>query len=373
MATPMPGSFPGRMRRAYPRLFRRLTRDPDTPAVSILATARLEESSHEAQKSGDLLYGLEHSLTANSSDCASASRGDTHTETAWSHVEHWMWPLFTDRWGAFRERLGLHPCPLADSDDEVPSEAESTRDEASPIEESGRPKVRAIDPARLPAVLYCFSPLVVDKSPFWPECVKACGYLYPLQAFVAQGRGDGLRTGGLGKKETAGLGSGQELVQKPTAHPKATDAAAFGETYGAKSGTLACLPLALEFFLSKHEDRPLYVGFGSMWAMCPPDYGLAYALRVVLAGAREAGSRCVVVLPAREERHVEEAVDSEVERRESERLREVDTAADVVLRECAASVGHDDLLVSCAGLKLAAQHWQGSGCGTHCYCLAMAA
>lgn len=359
MATPMPSSFPRRMRRAYPLLFRRLTRGPDTSALlSTSATAHLEESPHGAQEAGAVPPGSERSLAASSPNCTTDSRGDRRIETAWSHVEHWMWPLFTDRWGAFRERLELHPCPLADSDDEVPpeAEAEAARDEAFSRGEGGGPKnmVRTIDPASLPAVLYCFSPLVVDKSPFWPESVKFCGYLYPPQVFTAQGRTDALQAGGEGNGETVGFGSVQEPVQKSAPRSEAADADAVGETNDTTPGVLACLPLALERFLSKQEDRPLYVGFGSMWAMCPPDYGLAYALRVVLLGAREAGARCVVILPAQERhRHVGGAGDSDVGRREeAERLREVDIAAEFVLREFAASasVGQDDLLVSYAGL-----------------------
>ncbi|CAN0528800.1 unnamed protein product, partial [Ectocarpus sp. 12 AP-2014] len=76
-ASPMPSSFPKRLRRTYPRLYRGLTRVPNKPRVRL--------------------------------------------ETAWDHVEHWMWPLFTNRWATFRERLGLDPCPLQENLEAQPS------------------------------------------------------------------------------------------------------------------------------------------------------------------------------------------------------------------------------------------------------------
>jgi hypothetical protein len=34
---------------------------------------------------------------------------------SWGEVQHWMWPLWTERWSAFREELGLSPSPLEHS------------------------------------------------------------------------------------------------------------------------------------------------------------------------------------------------------------------------------------------------------------------
>eukprot|EP00803_Ostreobium_quekettii_P002354 evm.model.scf_1228.2 EVM.evm.TU.scf_1228.2 scf_1228:18346-22669(-) len=60
-------------------------------------------------------------------------------------IDHWMWPLFTERWGDWRQtRLGLPRFPH--------------------------------HPASL---LYGFSPNVVPRPGWWPASVSVCGFWYP--------------------------------------------------------------------------------------------------------------------------------------------------------------------------------------------------
>ena len=41
------------------------------------------------------------------------SAGDG-SSVGWSHVRHWLWPLFTESWGAWRHhRLGLPAVPYS--------------------------------------------------------------------------------------------------------------------------------------------------------------------------------------------------------------------------------------------------------------------
>ena len=45
-----------------------------------------------------------------------AAKGDGAVR--WAEVEHWMWPLWTERWGSWRcERLGLPAAPMAACDE----------------------------------------------------------------------------------------------------------------------------------------------------------------------------------------------------------------------------------------------------------------
>ncbi|CAM9102141.1 unnamed protein product [Chrysoparadoxa australica] len=64
----------------------------------------------------------------------------------WGCLEHWMWPLYTDRWTPLREQLGLP---------DLSSDATAT------------------------PLLYLFSPLLVEPSSYWPRSVKVCGYVSP--------------------------------------------------------------------------------------------------------------------------------------------------------------------------------------------------
>lgn len=307
-------------------------------------------------------------------------------ETAWAHVEHWMWPLFTDRWEAFRERLGLPPCPLGTHEDGAGEAARVTQTQPSGVlsARAGQGNsgaldavsLRALDPSQLPLVLYLFSPLVVDKSPFWPECVRVCGYLFP----TAQAKG------GLGAARKSRTPAQAPSEQRQRLHPSisVTPSSAPTSDKAENNGgvyvnddidaddterdcpskgplPLSSLPADVEAFLSAQEGRrPVYVGFGSMWGMCVPGYRLAFALRVLLLGAKQAGCRCIVNLPRREgeaagwrKAGVGEFEDGSGARGGGQggdgnetRLKELDSAKEWVLGEFATSAAKDDLLVS---------------------------
>lgn len=67
----------------------------------------------------------------------------------WPEVEHWMWPLFTERWGNWRQqRLGLPAVPFL---------AQADRQQCLP------------EP---PLLLYCLSPCLIKRLPTWPASVQ---------------------------------------------------------------------------------------------------------------------------------------------------------------------------------------------------------
>lgn len=329
----------------YPHLFRRLTRLPDKPRLSPKA----------AQGGG--AAGTE----SDSREDAVEVQGG-RAETAWAHVEHWMWPLFTDRWGAFRERLGLHPCPFQEEQtmDALDRQAGEDGLGLPVLGNCARDALRAVDPAQLPLVLYLFSPLVVDASPFWPDCVRVCGYLFPTPAptpaTIAPTK-RGLEPGCspcINQREGTTQSSGGQRYQvgsqlaRATEQPEQDVAIDVDDKAGAcaERGEVSGLPSDVEAFLCAREDRPIYVGFGSMWSMCLPGYRLAFALRVLLLGARQAGSRCMVHLPAREPTGVTKVGLEGAKVGGGNQLAERDSAVDWVMGEFTASAGQDELLVS---------------------------
>eukprot|EP00903_Cladosiphon_okamuranus_P017745 g16335.t1 len=119
------------------------------------------------------------------------------------------------------------------------------------------------------------------------------------------------------------------------------------DTFGARTERIegSGLPPDVEAFLSAREERPVYIGFGSMWTMCSPGYRLAFALRVLLVGARQAGSRCMVHLPAREAAGVGKGGFEGAETGDGSRLAELDAAMDWIWGEFNASAAQNSLLV----------------------------
>ncbi|KAK3258168.1 hypothetical protein CYMTET_32777 [Cymbomonas tetramitiformis] len=74
-------------------------------------------------------------------------------EVTWREVDHWMWPLFTERWGAWRQyRLRLPPVPLT-----------------TPIEQGS-----FLPPPT--TLLYGLSEILVDPPGYWPGSVATCGF-----------------------------------------------------------------------------------------------------------------------------------------------------------------------------------------------------
>ncbi|KXZ47822.1 hypothetical protein GPECTOR_32g434 [Gonium pectorale] len=92
-------------------------------------------------------------------------------------VQHWMWPLFTERWGDWRaDALGLPPLPLHRRCDDVGGSdvgGGSGGGGADPVALS----VEELPPA--PPLLYGFSGLVVPRPPYWPRSVRLCGFWQP--------------------------------------------------------------------------------------------------------------------------------------------------------------------------------------------------
>ncbi|KAL4436583.1 hypothetical protein ABPG75_003722 [Micractinium tetrahymenae] len=81
-------------------------------------------------------------------DAGSASGGTV----GWSDVRHWLWPLFTERWGPWRyHRLGLPEVPFSDR---------------PPGEDLPAP----------PPLLYGISEAVVPRPGFWPQAAHLCGF-----------------------------------------------------------------------------------------------------------------------------------------------------------------------------------------------------
>jgi hypothetical protein len=71
-----------------------------------------------------------------------------------------MWPLFTERWGAWRmEALGLPPVPWLDS---------VQRGDGGSV--TGGPLPRATP------LLYGFSELAAPRSGHWPDSVRVTGF-----------------------------------------------------------------------------------------------------------------------------------------------------------------------------------------------------
>lgn len=342
----MPSSFAGKMRRAYPRLFRRLMsplakrRSKMTPMQ--MSSSVVPPGSARSVSPQSPVLVVEQSESGE----RSTARFRECEETAWSHVEHWMWPLFTDRWGAFRASLGLHPCPLADGEIEHPSEGAD--DVYTPLKSRricddgltvSAPD--ALDPARFPPVLYLFSSHVVDESPFWPGIVRVCGYLYPPQStFYSKPRPAAVEGG---TTTTGGMLPEQLDTKNSAKHAEAdTRPQNLGKAH-LKHATQGYLPRNVEIFLSAREEKPLFIGFGSMWEMCAPGYGLAFCLRSVLVAARQAGARCLVSLPREECKLGDEKCVSGVGRIDGPR--ELEAATEFLLGEFAATADEDSLLV----------------------------
>jgi FkbM family methyltransferase len=88
--------------------------------------------------------------------CA-ALRSAPDSRTGWRDVEHWMWPLWTERWGDWRtDRLGLPSLPL------------------SACEEAGDGALAALPPPT--PLLYGFSEALVDRPGYWPPAAEATGF-----------------------------------------------------------------------------------------------------------------------------------------------------------------------------------------------------
>ncbi|KAJ1419945.1 putative sterol 3-beta-glucosyltransferase UGT80A2 isoform [Sesbania bispinosa] len=79
-------------------------------------------------------------------------------KVCWKDVIHWMWPLFTENWGSWRnDDLHLSPCPFTDPVTGIPTW-------------HYRPQS--------PLVMYGFSKEVVEWPAYWPSKVRVCGFWF---------------------------------------------------------------------------------------------------------------------------------------------------------------------------------------------------
>ncbi|XP_027188917.1 sterol 3-beta-glucosyltransferase UGT80A2 isoform X2 [Cicer arietinum] len=79
-------------------------------------------------------------------------------KVCWKDVTHWMWPLFTENWGSWRnDNLHLSPCPFTDPVTGIPT---------------------WYDRPQSPLVMYGFSKEVVECPAYWPSRVRVCGFWY---------------------------------------------------------------------------------------------------------------------------------------------------------------------------------------------------
>ncbi|KAL3350156.1 hypothetical protein AABB24_022925 [Solanum stoloniferum] len=80
-------------------------------------------------------------------------------KVGWKDVIHWMWPLFTEKWGSWRSLdLNLSSLPFTD-----------------PV--TGLPTFHERLPS--PLLLYGFSKEVVEYPGYWPSKVRVCGFWFP--------------------------------------------------------------------------------------------------------------------------------------------------------------------------------------------------
>ncbi|WJX28624.1 hypothetical protein P8452_17319 [Trifolium repens] len=79
-------------------------------------------------------------------------------KVCWKDVIHWMWPLFTENWGSWRnDDLHLSPCPFTDPVTGIPT---------------------WYDRPHSPLVMYGFSKEVVECPAYWPSGVRVCGFWF---------------------------------------------------------------------------------------------------------------------------------------------------------------------------------------------------
>ncbi|XP_061337197.1 sterol 3-beta-glucosyltransferase UGT80B1 isoform X2 [Gastrolobium bilobum] len=79
-------------------------------------------------------------------------------KVCWKDVIHWMWPLFTEKWGSWRnDDLHLSPCPFTDPVTGIPTWH---------------------DRPQSPLVMYGFSKEVVEWPAYWPSKVRVCGFWF---------------------------------------------------------------------------------------------------------------------------------------------------------------------------------------------------
>lgn len=184
----MPAGFEGRFKRAYPHLYAALHAPQPLAGASVseqhsdagaLVDSRAErvEGPHAQQEAAPPGRASAHSGADSVPSGAAPAPGSSTcvsgvSRVSWGHVRHWMWALFTERWGFRQQHLGLGPCPLLDR------------------------QGLAVDHgmmARSVPFLYGLSELLVSRPGYWPPDVRLCGFWHmppgverPLPPVVAR-------------------------------------------------------------------------------------------------------------------------------------------------------------------------------------------
>jgi FkbM family methyltransferase len=79
--------------------------------------------------------------------------GDDGAPASWREVEHWLWPVFTERWGQWRsERLCLNEVPFLTNG--VTAQQRPTK------------------------LIYGCSPSIIQVPGYWPDTVQVCGFWF---------------------------------------------------------------------------------------------------------------------------------------------------------------------------------------------------
>lgn len=156
----MPATFRNQFSKFYPELYAAL-REQQSAQHSLPAHGECATHCHA--------QALESCVATDSAGHQHAlGRGVCHLSRAavtWSDIEHWMWPLFLEKWSNFRQdMLDLGPCPFIDAHGAV---SVASLQQATPV-------------------LYGVSGELVAKPTFWPRSVQLSGFWIPSEASFTQ-------------------------------------------------------------------------------------------------------------------------------------------------------------------------------------------
>ncbi|GLC50118.1 hypothetical protein PLESTB_000344000 [Pleodorina starrii] len=187
-----PVAFWGMFRRELPELYDTLRR-----AAELQQQAEAEAEGLGAPAAAAEAEAAE--AAGQAAEAAEAQRANLSRVT-FAEVVHWMWPLFTERWGEWRSSvLGLPPlpfhrhCPKPPGPGGGPASPAEPRGEwadstststSSPCDDLPLP-LDCLPPA--PPLLYGFSDLLVPRPSYWPRSVEVCGFWQPpLEWFAGE-------------------------------------------------------------------------------------------------------------------------------------------------------------------------------------------
>ena len=95
----------------------------------------------------------------------------------WGHVDNWMWRLFLDDVGAFREALGLPAAPFLDERgaSKLLHATASADDSDAPAAGDPPATVSVALPVLPPPLLVMVSSTLIPREPYWPQNVVLAG------------------------------------------------------------------------------------------------------------------------------------------------------------------------------------------------------